>query len=179
MSRIGKIPVPLPKGVEVKLDPTEVSVKGPKGKLSLKLPGRVSVEQKDGAIYVTRHGDDGMAKAFHGMTQRLIRNMVIGVTDGFSKELEIQGVGYRAAMEGTKLSIQLGFSHPVLFDPPAGIKIEVPKPTSVIVSGYDKQQVGEVAAKIRGLRPPEPYKGKGVRYLGEKVRRKVGKTAGK
>jgi large subunit ribosomal protein L6 len=179
MSRIGKIPVEVPKGVDVKLDKNEIVVKGPKGSMNLVIPTRVTVSREDGSIVVKRHGEDEQAKAYHGLVQRLIRNMVIGVTDGFSKELEIQGVGYRAAMEGTKLNLQLGFSHPISYEPPTGIKIDVPKPTSVIVSGYDKQQVGEAAAKIRSFRPPEPYKGKGVRYLGEHVRRKVGKTGAK
>lgn len=179
MSRIGKVPVDVPKGVDVKLDKNEIVVKGPKGTMNLIIPTRVSVSREDGTIVVKRHGEDKQAKAYHGLIQRLIRNMVIGVTDGFSKELEIQGVGYRAALEGTKLNLQLGYSHPISFEPPPGIKIDVPKPTSVIVSGYDKQQVGEAAAKIRSFRPPEPYKGKGVRYAGEHVRRKVGKTGAK
>jgi large subunit ribosomal protein L6 len=179
MSRIGKVPVEVPKGVDVKIDKNEVRVKGPKGQLEVTIPPRVSVAQQDGKVVVTRHGDDKQSKAYHGLTQRLIRNMVIGVTEGYRKELEIQGVGYRAALEGNKLSMQLGYSHPINFDAPQGIKIEVPKPTSVVISGYDKQQVGQVAAVIRGFRPPEPYKGKGVRYLGEQVRRKVGKTGAK
>lgn len=179
MSRIGKIPIAVPKGVDVKIDAREISVKGPKGQLRMTAPDRVTVERKDGNVIVTRHGDDKQAKAYHGMTQRLVRNMVIGVTDGFKKELEIQGVGYRAAAEGNKLTLQLGYSHPVVFELPAGIKVETPKPTSVIVTGYDKQQVGQIAAEIRKFRPPEPYKGKGVRYAGEHVRRKVGKTGAK
>ncbi|GIX45335.1 MAG: 50S ribosomal protein L6 [Candidatus Hydrogenedentota bacterium] len=179
MSRIGKIPVPLPKGTEVKIDGNEVSVKGPKGQLSMKLPGRVSVEVRDGAVHVTRHGDDKQARAFHGLTQRLIRNMVIGVTEGFKKELEINGVGYRASLEGKKLVLQLGYSHPVEYEPPTGITLEVPKQTSVIVHGIDKQLVGEVAAKIRSFRPPEPYKGKGIKYVDERILRKVGKAGAK
>lgn len=179
MSRIGKVPIAIPGGVEFKLDRNEAIVKGPKGQLSLMVPGRVSVERQEGAVVVKRHGDDKQAKAYHGLVQRMLRNMVIGVTEGFKKELEIQGVGYRAAMENGKLTLSLGYSHPVVYDAPEGITFEVPKPTSVIVSGYDKQKVGQVASEIRGLRPPEPYKGKGVRYLGEKVRRKVGKTGAK
>lgn len=179
MSRIGKVPVALPKGVDVKVDKNEVLVKGPRGEMRFTMPTRVSVERKDGQVLVTRHGDDKQAKAFHGLTQRSIKNMVIGVTDGFKKELEIQGVGYRAAVEGSKLTMQLGYSHPIIFDAPKGIKIETPKPTSIIVSGHDKQQVGQMAAEIRGFRPPEPYKGKGIRYVGEYVRRKVGKTGAK
>lgn len=179
MSRIGKVPVVVPKGVDVKIDRNEIVVKGPKGQLSLVVPTRVSIDREADTVVVRRHGDDKQAKAYHGMAQRLIRNMVIGVTDGFRKEMEIQGVGYRAAAEGNRLTMQLGFSHPIVFDPPTGVKVEVPKPTSIIVSGHDKQQVGQVAAVIRGFRPPEPYKGKGIRYVGEHVRRKVGKTGAK
>ena len=166
MSRIGKIPVPIPKGVDVKIDRSEIVVKGPKGQMNLNVPSRVTVVREEGAVVVKRHGEDKQAKAYHGLVQRLIRNMVLGVTEGFKKELEIQGVGYRAAVEGDKLTMQLGFSHPIIFQSPKGIKIETPKPTSIIVSGYDKQQVGQVTAVIRGFRPPEPYKGKGIRYLG-------------
>lgn len=176
MSRIGKVPIVIPGGVEFKLDRNEAVVKGPKGQLSLMVPGRVTVERQEGAVVVKRHGDDKQAKAYHGLVQRMLRNMVIGVTEGFKKELEIQGVGYRAAMENGKLTLSLGYSHPVVYDAPEGITFEVPKPTSIVINGYDKQKVGQVASEIRGLRPPEPYKGKGVRYLGEKVRRKVGKT---
>lgn len=179
MSRIGKIPVQIPAGVTVKIDKNEVIVKGPKGELKWVFPDRMNVELRDGAVHVARPGDDRQARAYHGLTQRLISNMVTGVSAGFTKELEVQGVGYNVAMQGNKLVLKLGFSHPVELDPPAGIKFEAPKATSIIVSGFDKQQVGEVAAKIRGLRPPEPYKGKGVRYANEIVRRKEGKKAGK
>ncbi|MGB9691523.1 MAG: 50S ribosomal protein L6 [Candidatus Sumerlaeaceae bacterium] len=179
MSRIGKVPVPIPKGTEVKITVNEIVVKGPKGQMTWVLPDRVSAEVRDGAVHVSRHGDDRQARAFHGLAQRLIRNMVIGVSEGFKKELEINGVGYRASMEGKKLVLQLGYSHPVEFDPPTGITIEVPKPTSIIVSGYDKQAVGQVAANIRALRPPEPYKGKGIKYVDEKILRKVGKAGAK
>lgn len=179
MSRIGKIPIPVPNSVTVKLDKNEAQVKGPKGELSLKIPPRVSVKQEDGQMLVERHGDDKQAKAYHGLVQRMLQNMVQGVTEGFKKELEIQGVGYRAALEGSRLNLQVGYSHPVGLDAPKGISFEVPKPTSIIISGYDKQQVGQVAAQIRSVRPPEPYKGKGIRYAGEAVRRKVGKSAGK
>lgn len=179
MSRIGKVPVVIPKGVDIKIDRSEIKVKGPKGELNLVYPQRVTVKQEDGAVHVLRHGDDKQSRAFHGMVQRLVRNMVQGVTEGFRKELEIQGVGYRAALEGNRLNLSLGFSHPVSFEAPKGVTIEVPKPTTVVVSGYDKQQVGQVAAVIRQFRPPEPYKGKGIRYVGEVVRRKVGKTSGK
>ncbi len=179
MSRIGKIPIPIPKGAEVKITANEVFVKGPKGQLTWTLPTRVSAEIRDGAVHVTRHGDDHQAKAFHGLAQRLIRNMVIGVTEGFKKELEINGVGYRASMEGKKLVLQLGYSHPIEFESPAGVTIEVPKPTTIIVSGHDKQLVGQVAADIRAFRPPEPYKGKGIKYVDERILRKVGKAGAK
>ena len=179
MSRIGKVPVPIPSGVDVKIDKNEISVKGPKGRLQMVIPQRVSVAIDAGAVHVSRHGDDKQARAYHGLAQRLVRNMVIGVTDGFRKELEIQGVGYRAAMDSGKLTMNLGYSHPVVYEAPDGVVIEVPKPTSIVVSGYDKQKVGQVAAEIREKRPPEPYKGKGVRYSTETVRRKVGKKAGK
>ena len=179
MSRIGKVPVQIPKGVDVKIDRNEVKVKGPKGELSFTSPSRVTVEREDGAVVVRRHGDDKQAKAYHGLAQRIIRNMVIGVTEGFRKELEIQGVGYRAAAEGQKLTLQLGYSHPIVYDIPKTMKVETPKPTSIILSGFDKQEVGQVASEIRGFRPPEPYKGKGIRYAGEHVRRKVGKTGAK
>lgn len=179
MSRIGKVPVPLPKAVTVTQDKNEFRVKGPKGELSLTIPPRISVKQEDGELRIERHGDDKQARAYHGLVQRMVGNMVTGVTDGFRKELEIQGVGYRASMEGTRLNLNVGKSHPVFFDAPEGIKFEVPKPTSIIVSGFDKQQVGQIAAQVRATRPPEPYKGKGIRYLGENVRRKVGKSAGK
>lgn len=179
MSRIGKIPIPVPKTVTVSLEKNEVRVKGPKGELSLTIPPRVSVKQEDGELRVERHGDDKQAKAFHGLVQRMLTNMVTGVTDGFRKELEIQGVGYRANLDGNKLNLQVGYSHPVAMETPKGISFEVPKPTSIIITGYDKQQVGQVAAQIRSVRPPEPYKGKGIRYAGENVRRKVGKSAGK
>lgn len=179
MSRIGKIPIPVPGNVTVVQDKNLIRVKGPKGELTLTIPQRVSVKQVDGELRAERHGDDKQAKAFHGLVQRMLTNMVTGVTDGFRKELEIQGVGYRANLEGSKLNLLVGKSHPVSFDAPSGITFEVPKPTSVIISGFDKQQVGQVAAQIRRVRPPEPYKGKGIRYAGEVVRRKVGKSAGK
>lgn len=179
MSRIGKVPIPLPKTVTVTQDKNELRVKGPKGELSLVVPQRVSVNQVDGELRVERHGDDKQARAYHGLVQRMVANMVTGVTDGFRKELEIQGVGYRAALDGTRLNLNVGKSHPVFFDAPKGITFEVPKPTSIIISGFDKQAVGQIAAQVRSARPPEPYKGKGIRYAGENVRRKVGKSAGK
>lgn len=179
MSRIGKVPIPLPKTVTFTQDKNEIRVKGPKGELSLTVPPRVSVKQEEGELRVERHGDDKQARAFHGLVQRMVTNMVVGVTDGFKKELEIQGVGYRATLEGTRLNLLVGKSHPVFFDAPKGITFELPKPTSIIISGFDKQQVGQIAAQVRSARPPEPYKGKGIRYVGEVVRRKVGKSAGK
>lgn len=179
MSRIGKVPVPVPNNVTVTIEKNEARVKGPKGELSLTIPPRVTVKQEDGELRVTRHGDDKQAKAFHGLVQRMLQNMVIGVTDGFKKELEISGVGYRANMEGSRLNLVVGKSHPVFLDAPSGITFEVPKPTTIVINGYDKQQVGQVAAQIRSVRPPEPYKGKGIRYSDEVIRRKVGKSAGK
>ena len=179
MSRIGKVPVPLPKGVTFRQDKNEIHVKGPKGELSLTVPPRVSVKEAEGELRVERHGDDKQARAFHGLVQRMVTNMVLGVSEGFRKELEIQGVGYRAVLEGKKLTLAVGKSHPEIFEAPDGITFEVPKPTSVIISGHDKQQVGQIAAEIRKVRPPEPYKGKGIRYSDEVVRRKVGKSAGK
>jgi large subunit ribosomal protein L6 len=179
MSRIGKIPVTIPNGTEVRITANEVLVKGPKGQMTWTLPDRVSAEIREGAVHVTRHGNDHQARAYHGLAQRLIRNMVVGVSEGFSKELEINGVGYRASLDGGKLVLQLGYSHPIEYVPPAGVTIEVPKPTSVIVRGYDKQKVGQVAAEIRSFRPPEPYKGKGIKYVDEHIIRKVGKAGAK
>lgn len=178
MSRIGKQPVALPKGVEVAVDGANVRVKGPKGELSFDVHPDMAVAVEDGEIKVTRPSDQAKHKALHGLTRSLVSNMVEGVTSGFTRTLEIVGVGYRAEKKGNALGLSLGFSHPVQFDPPAGISIEVPNPTTVVVQGADKQMVGQVAAVIRGFRPPEPYKGKGIRYQGEQVRRKAGKTAG-
>jgi large subunit ribosomal protein L6 len=154
-----------------------VQVNGPLGELSQQVPTRMQIEQRDGEIVVTRPTDRGEDRALHGLTRSLIANMVEGVTKGFEKRLEIQGVGYRATLKGTTLELAVGFSHPVSIEPPAGITFEVPQPTQVTVKGSDKQAVGEIAAKIRKVRPPEPYKGKGIRYEGERVRRKVGKRA--
>jgi large subunit ribosomal protein L6 len=179
MSRIGKVPVQIPAGVTVTLDKNEIKVKGSKGELQWVFPDRMGVEIKDNAVLVSRPGDDRQARAYHGLTQRLIQNMVIGVSNGFSKDLEVQGVGYTVTLQGKNLELKLGYSHQVIVEPPIGITFAVPKPNTITVSGADKQQVGEIAAYIRGKRPPEPYKGKGVRYAGEKVRRKEGKKAGK
>jgi large subunit ribosomal protein L6 len=177
MSRIGKKPIEIPAGVSVSLSPGRVMVNGPLGELSQQVPQRMKVEQADGAIVVSRPTERGDDRALHGLTRSLVANMVEGVTKGFEKRLEIQGVGYRAALRGQSLELSVGFSHPVVVDPPAGITFEVPTPTEVIVKGIDKQQVGHTAAEVRSVRPPEPYKGKGIRYQGEYVRRKVGKRA--
>ncbi len=177
MSRIGRQPIELPTSVSVSLSPGRVMVNGPLGELSQQVPARMKIEQGDGSVTVTRPSDRGDDRALHGLTRTLIANMVEGVTSGFSKRLEIQGVGYRAAVRGTDLELNVGFSHPVVLKAPAGITFEVPTPTEVIVKGIDKQQVGQTAAEVRKVRPPEPYKGKGIRYEGEYVRRKVGKRA--
>jgi len=181
MSRVGKSPITTPKGVEVKIAGLEVAVKGPKGSLSLRVPdGRITIERGDGVLNVLRGGDDKKLRALHGLVNRLIVNMITGVTAGFEKRLELRGVGYRAALDGKTLVLQLGYSHPIRFEPPQGIAIEVDKNQTVIrVSGIDKQQVGQAAANIRGFRPPEPYKGKGARYVGEYVRQLEGKKAAK
>jgi large subunit ribosomal protein L6 len=177
MSRIGRKPIEIPAGVSVSLDPGRVIVNGPLGELNQQVPRRMKLDQEDGAIVVSRPTERGDDRALHGLTRSLIANMVEGVTKGFEKKLEIQGVGYRAALRGQSLELSVGFSHPVVVDPPAGITFEVPSATEIIVKGIDKQQVGQIAAEIRSVRPPEPYKGKGIRYEGEYVRRKVGKRA--
>ncbi|MGD1951136.1 MAG: 50S ribosomal protein L6 [Leptolyngbyaceae cyanobacterium] len=176
MSRIGKMPVPVPSGVTVSIDAQSVVVKGPKGELSRVLPGEVNIAQEGEEVVVTRQDDSRTARARHGLSRTLIANMVEGVSKGFEKRLEIKGVGYRASIKGKTLTMNLGYSHPVEFEPPAGIDFKVESNTNVIVSGIDKELVGTIAAKIRDARPPEPYKGKGVRYLGEIVRRKAGKA---
>jgi large subunit ribosomal protein L6 len=177
MSRIGRQPINVPAGVLVSVDPGRVTVSGPKGELRTVVPQRMKIEQEDGVITVTRPTERGEDRALHGLTRTLVANMVEGVTNGFEKRLEIQGVGYRAAMSGTNLELQVGYSHPVRITPRQGIEFEVPAPNQVIVRGIDKQMVGQTAAEIRKVRPPEPYKGKGIRYEGEYVRRKVGKRA--
>ena len=180
MSRIGKAPITVPGGVDVTINGATVVVKGPKGSLSRTLPGAITVRKDEGQLVVERPNDERDNRALHGLSRTLVSNMVVGVTDGFTKELEIIGVGYRAEAQGPdKLRLALGFSHPVLLDAPDGITFEVPSQTRVIVKGIDKELVGQVAANIRSIRKPEPYKGKGVRYLGEKVRRKAGKTGKK
>ncbi len=177
MSRIGKRPIEIPAGVNVALSPGRVQVNGPLGELSQQVPSRIGIERQDDQIVVTRPTERGDDRALHGLTRTLIANMVEGVTKGFEKRLEIQGVGYRAALRGQSLELNVGFSHPVVVEPPPGITFEVPTPTEVLVKGIDKQQVGQTAAEVRSVRPPEPYKGKGIRYQGEYVRRKVGKRA--
>jgi large subunit ribosomal protein L6 len=177
MSRIGRQPIPVPAGVSIAIDPGRVMVNGPLGELTQQVPARMTVERREDELVVTRPTDRGEDRALHGLTRSLIANMVEGVTKGFEKRLEIQGVGYRATLKGTSLELNVGYSHPVVIDPPEGISFEVPVPTQISVKGVDKQQVGETAAKIRKTRPPEPYKGKGIRYQGEYVRRKVGKRA--
>ncbi len=177
MSRIGRQPIPVPANVNVAIDPGRVMVNGPLGELTQQVPVRMNVERQDDVIVVTRPTERGDDRALHGLTRTLIANMVEGVTKGFEKRLEIQGVGYRASLRGTSLELNVGFSHAVVKDAPLGISFEVPAPNQVIVKGVDKQQVGQVAAEIRKVRPPEPYKGKGIRYEGEYVRRKVGKRA--
>ena len=177
MSRIGKRPIEVPAGVTVSVDPGRVMVNGPLGTLQQQVPQRMKIEQENGSITVTRPTERGDDRALHGLTRSLIANMVEGVTKGFEKRLELQGVGYRAAMQGTDLRLDVGFSHPVVLKAPQGISFEVPVPTEVVVKGVDKQQVGQIAAEVRKVRPPEPYKGKGIRYRGEYVRRKVGKRA--
>ena len=180
MSRIGKLPITVPAGVEVKIsDTNEITVKGKNGTLSRQLHPDMIVKLNDGVITVERPSEDKMHKSLHGLTRTLVNNMVIGVTEGFTKELEINGVGYRAAKQGNKLALTLGFSHPVEMEAPAGITIEVPAPNKIVVSGADKEVVGAVAADIRKWRKPEPYKGKGIRYEGEVVRRKAGKAGAK
>ena len=180
MSRIGRLPITIPAGVTVEIaENNVVTVKGPKGTLTKELPVEMEIKQEGEEVIVTRPNDLKKMKSLHGLTRTLINNMVVGVTTGFSKSLEIAGVGYRAAKQGNNINFTLGFSHPVVKEPPAGITFEVPAPNKIVVSGADKEKVGAVAAEIRTLRPPEPYKGKGIRYEGEYVRRKMGKAGAK
>ncbi len=176
MSRTGKKPVPVPKNVEVQLDGRHIAVKGPKGQLSRELPPDMIIEQEEGWIIVKRPTDNPQHRALHGLTRTLIDNMVTGVTEGYIRKLELVGVGYKAALQGTKLVLNVGFSHPVEFEPGVDMEIEVPAPTKIVVKGIDKQAVGNLAAVIRRTYPPEPYKGKGIRYENEAVRQKVGKA---
>lgn len=177
MSRVGKMPVEIPSGVEVDIKGSHVRVKGPKGQMEHTFPSGVSIAVEDGSVNVTRESDDKFVRAMHGTARAVINNMVVGVSEGFEKELEIQGVGYRAELQGKNLILNVGYSHPVEFVPPEGISFEVEgRNDQIKVLGYDKQAVGQLAAEIRGTRPPEPYKGKGIRYKGEYVRRKAGKA---
>jgi large subunit ribosomal protein L6 len=177
VSRIGRKPITVPDGVTIDVKPGVVAVKGPKGELTQAVSQDMKVTQSDGTLTIERPTDRGEHRALHGLTRSLIANMVQGVTDGYEKRLEIQGVGYRARLQGKALELSVGYSHPISVSAPEGIDFEVPVPTQVVVRGIDKQLVGEIAARIRRTRPPEPYKGKGVRYVGEHVRRKVGKRA--
>jgi large subunit ribosomal protein L6 len=176
MSRIGRLPVVIPAGVDVTITGREVSVSGPKGRLSLEVADPIDVSQEDGTVRVTRPSDEGKVRALHGLSRTLVANMVTGVTEGYRKTLEIVGVGYRVQPRGSAVEFSLGFSHPVTVTPPDGVTLRVETPTRLVVEGIDKQLVGEVAANIRKLRKPDPYKGKGVRYQGEQIRRKVGKA---
>jgi large subunit ribosomal protein L6 len=177
MSRIGKKPIEIPDGVTVDVGNGVVSVKGPRGELSQAVSPAMRIEQSNGTLTVERPSDRGQHRSLHGLTRSLIANMVEGVTNGYEKRLQIQGVGYRARLQGKALELAVGYSHPISIPPPDGIEFEVPQPTEVVVRGIDKQLVGEIAAQVRKQRPPEPYKGKGIRYVGEHVRRKVGKRA--
>lgn len=176
MSRIGKMPVSIPAGVEVKNDNNCITVKGPKGELARQFSTELGIEVAEGVIKVTRPSDDKKHRSLHGLTRTLIANMIEGVTNGYSKTLEIEGVGYRAAKQGTKVTLSLGYSHPVIIEETDQIKLEVPQPNKIVVSGIDKQAVGQFAAEVREKRPPEPYKGKGIRYAGEHIIRKEGKA---
>ena len=176
MSRIGKLPIAIPAGVDVAVDGNVVTVKGPLGTLTRTVNSIISVEVKDGQVIVTRPNDEKTARSLHGLTRTLIANMVTGVNTGYKKELEINGIGYRAAMEGTTLVMNIGYSHKVEMPAPEGIKVEVPAPNKIVISGPDKQKVGQFAAEVREKRPPEPYKGKGIKYVDEYIRRKEGKA---
>lgn len=177
MSRVGKLPVTVPGGVQVKLEGGVFTAKGPKGELSVAVPAEIRVAIAEGEVRVERPSESKTHRSLHGLTRSLVNSAVVGVSAGFQKTLEIVGVGYRAEMKGKTLVMQLGYSHPITIEPPVGIEFETPEPTKVVVKGADKQRVGQVAAEIRARRPPEPYKGKGVKYEGEQVRRKAGKTA--
>ena len=178
MSRIGREPIEVPSGVDVTLNGQDVKVKGPKGELTMEAHPDMAVSLNEGVVTVTRPSDEPKHRGLHGLTRTLIANMIEGVVDGYSKTLEIQGVGYRAQKKGSGIELNLGFSHTIQFDAPEGVDIAVPNPTTIVIGGTNKQKVGQAAAEIRAFRPPEPYKGKGIRYQGEHVRRKAGKTAG-
>jgi large subunit ribosomal protein L6 len=177
MSRIGRKPIPSVKGVKIEKKDGLLKVQGPKGELTARMPASIGLELKEGEILISRSSDLKAERALHGTWRALVNNMVKGVSEGFHKKLEIVGVGYKAEAKGKKVQLALGYSHPILFEPPQGIKIEIPIPTNIIISGIDRQLVGQVAAKLRSFRPPEPYKGKGVKYEGEYIRRKAGKAA--
>jgi large subunit ribosomal protein L6 len=179
MSRIGKLPVSIPNGVQVTVDGSTVKVKGPKGELTHRLPAGITVDKADNTVNVKRESDETNHKSLHGLTRSLINNMMEGVTKGYQKQLEITGVGYKAEVRPYGLQLALGFSHSIEYKAPAGIKLSAPQPTQIVIDGADKAIVGQVAAELRGLRPPEPYKGKGIRYAGEVIRRKAGKAGGK
>ncbi len=180
MSRIGKVPIKIPQGVQVAISPTmDVKVKGPKGELAIETKKNVKVTHKDGSLHIERHSDEMQDRAFHGLYHRLISGAIIGVTEGYTKELELVGVGYKAEVKGKGLALSVGKSHVIQYQPPAGITIGNPNPTRVVITGVNKQTVGQEAARLRAYAPPEPYKGKGIRYVGENVRRKVGKTGAK
>jgi len=176
MSRVGNAPIPIPGGVDITVSGRDVTVKGPKGTLSHVLPDKIDLEVADGQLTVSRQDEQRQTRALHGLTRALLANMCRGVSEGFVRELQTVGVGYRASLSGSKLELQVGYSHPVHIEAPDGITFEVPEPTRIVVSGIDKQAVGQIAADIRAVRPPEPYKGKGIRYAGEQVRRKAGKA---
>lgn len=178
MSRIGKLPVPIPQSVTVKINKNLVTVKGPKGELSRDFPPEINLKQEDGQVIATRNSDHRIHRAKHGLVRALLNNMVVGVSDGFNRKLQIEGVGYRSALDGQNLVLNAGYSHPVVIEPPEGITFEVTDRAGreIVVSGIDKEMVGEIAAQIRRVRPPEPYKGKGIRYQGEQIRRKAGKA---
>lgn len=176
MSRVGRLPIPIPPGVEVRVDGDTVSVSGPKGRLERTVHPDIRVALADGRVLVTRQSDDRFHRALHGLTRALVANMIQGVTGGYRIELEIQGVGYRAQKQGQRLALQVGFSHPVEITPPSGVTLEAPAPNRIVVGGIDKELVGQIAANIRAIREPDPYKGKGIRYVGERVRKKAGKA---
>ena len=179
MSRIGRAPIDLPAGVEVKIDGQHVAVKGPKGELALEAHPAITVTQEGNVLHVTRPNDLKENRSLHGLTRSLVNNMIVGVTEGFKKTLDVNGVGYRVALEGGKLVMNIGYSHPVVMEAPAGVTVEVPNPNQIVISGANKQMVGQFAAEVREKRPPEPYKGKGIKYSDEVIRRKVGKTGAK
>jgi len=179
MSRIGKKPIPVPSNVEISIDGTNIRVKGPKGELAREIRPEISLKVEDGTLLVERSSEEAQHRAYHGLTRALVANMVTGVTDGYRKTLDIIGVGYRAEKKGDTLVLTVGYSHQVTYPEPKGITLSTTSPTTVVIEGIDKQQVGQVAAEIRAVRPPEPYKGKGIRYTGEQVRRKAGKTGAK